>query len=84
VCSAIAPPWEAGQDEARRGHAPRLLAGDQGLDVPLRGPQAGLVLAPGAGVVAHVVPGAHHHAAVDRHRLHRGVGEHEADGQARR
>ena len=81
VISVIAQPWlKPARTMRAAGDAARLLARDQRLDERLRLAQAGLVLAQRVRVEAEdVVPGAHHVAAVDRHRPRRRVREDEAD-----
>src|SRR5262245_16388303 len=68
---------KAGQDEFRRGDAARRFAGNHLLDRLLRCPDAGLVLG-SAAELEDVVPRAHAHTVVDRHRADGGVREHEA------
>src|SRR5256885_9060660 len=67
------------EGEPRRRDPAPLLAGDERLDPRLRGAHACLVLASHAFHAVDVVPGAHHHAPVERHRLHGRVREDEAD-----
>jgi hypothetical protein len=70
---------ETREHDARGRRAALLLARDQLFHQHLRSAHAALVLAPDRRV-GDVVPGAHHHAGVDGHRLHRRVRKHEANG----
>ena len=73
-----------GDDDASRRDAPVLLASDQRLDLPLRLAHAREVGARSEIGGQDVVPRAHPHAVVDRHRAHRRVREHEAQREPRR
>ena len=72
------------REHDRRGRdTPFLLAGDQRLDRLLGGAHPGWILASHAAIVADVIPGTHHVAAVDRHGPHRRVGKHEPHARTR-
>lgn len=75
---------EAHQHDAlRRDAVLALLARDQLLNEHARLSQAVGVLALAQVAVADVVPGAHRHAVVDRHRDHRRARQHEAQAAVR-
>jgi hypothetical protein len=78
----MAPPCE--KPASTIDDASRLLPLDQRLDRLLGRANAIGIFPPLAMVVADVVPGAHHVAAVDRHRSLGRVGKHEPDAGARR
>ena len=83
--SAIAPPCEKPARTIRAARQrPCLFPGDQRLDLPLRLAHAGDIGAVVQVGGADVVPGAHAHAVVDRHRPHRRVRKHKTHGQRRR
>ena len=85
VCSEIAPPWEKPARTILDAADPTLaFAGDQRLDQALGRAHPALVLAPGEVVGDDVVPRAHRHPVVDRHRLHRRVRKDEPDRRGRK
>ena len=70
---------EADQQHAMGRHAAFAFARDQGIDLDHRFGHAFMVGAVVEIHVADVVPGPHPRAAVDGHRAHRRMREHEAD-----
>ena len=69
---------KAGDDDAMGRYAAPDFARDQFLAFTLAGAHAGLVFHAHQVGQLDVVPGAHHHAAVDRDRAHRRMRKHEA------